>query len=98
MTEAAVVTRTFAMAPVPDSAGLSPEIILGIAIGVPSLFVTTLSLYVAYLTFSLSRAYLRPASDPIFPPFWWRMHHDMIHDGRWLADRLPRLPRSVRDR
>ncbi|KAK0713387.1 hypothetical protein B0T26DRAFT_363739 [Lasiosphaeria miniovina] len=45
-----------------SSPSISPEVIVAIALGIPALFIALLSLWVTYLSFTLSRSHIRPRS------------------------------------
>ncbi len=50
--------------------GISPDTIVALAIGLPSLLATTLALWVTYLTLTYSRRPLRAVSWPELTPTW----------------------------
>jgi len=94
------------MPPVPDTpdpaSGMSPEVIVAIALGIPSLFVALLSLYLACRTFSLSRTHTRTDLGDTVPPIWWLMYRDLeMQAGRLRYGNnrsRVRLPLAARNR
>jgi hypothetical protein len=65
------VTQHYSMA---SSSLISPEVIVGIAIGLPSLLMTLISLWLAYLTYTHTRAPRRRLTQdavPLLP-----IHHE----------------------
>jgi len=61
---------------------LSDEIIVAIAIGIPSILVAIISLTIAYLTLSLTRSMIRPGYATNLPTAPWRAERDP-----WLTTR-----------